>query len=220
MFTRKRKIAVFAETSTDEDLLGLMMAGDESAFTALYRRRHAGVYRFALQMSGSAEIAEDVTQEVFMTLVREARRFDAARGTLVSFLYGVARNHLRRLHEKSRPLVQLSGEHADEEASAAASIESTNAPHDPLSELVRNQTVERLRQCVLGLPPHYREVVVLCDLHEMSYAEAASVLNCAVGTVRSRLHRARSMLLERLRVDAATPSESEAEKVYPVRCLA
>ncbi|HZG51302.1 MAG TPA: sigma factor, partial [Pyrinomonadaceae bacterium] len=73
---------------SDEELLRLTAAGDADAFTALYRRRQAGIYRFALQMCGSQGIAEDVTQEVFMTLVREAQLFDPARGTLAAYLYG------------------------------------------------------------------------------------------------------------------------------------
>ena len=80
------------------------------------------------------------------------------------------------------------------------------APHenlvarpDPLGDLTRAESVEKLRQAVLALPAHYREVVVLCELHEMSYVEAAGALGCAVGTVRSRLHRARAMLAEKMR---------------------
>lgn len=205
-----------AEKPTDEELLTLMIAGDEQAFAALYQRRHAGVYRFALQMSGAAEIAEDVTQEVFLTLIREAARYDQARGTLASFLYGVARNHLRRVLEKSRPLVQWpEGEETGGDDDAL--VESVGENRDLLAELARDQMIGRLRQCVLALPAHYREVVVLCELHEMSYAEAAAVIGCAVGTVRSRLHRARGMLLARLRADAAR--EAETAQAY-TRCLA
>lgn len=61
------------------------------------------------------------------------------------------------------------------------------------------ETTSRVRQAIETLPENYREVVVLCELHEMSYEEAASALGCPVGTVRSRLHRARNILLEKLR---------------------
>jgi len=85
-------------TSSDQQLLARMLAGDEDAFTALYRRRQAAVYRFALQMTGNVVVAEDVKQEVFMTLIEHGARFDAERGSLPSFLYGIARNLvLRRL---------------------------------------------------------------------------------------------------------------------------
>ena len=75
----------------------------------------------------------------------------------------------------------------------------TDRTGDPLDELTRSELIEGVRQAVLALPQHYRETVVLCDLHELSYQETAAVLGCAVGTVRSRLHRARALLVERLR---------------------
>jgi RNA polymerase sigma-70 factor (ECF subfamily) len=99
--------------SQDLALLRRMMAGEEEAFTLLYRLRHPAIYRFALRMSGNAALAEDVTQEVFMTLIRDARRFDPTRGTLGGFLFGVARNHLRKRWEEDRRLVPLENESAD-----------------------------------------------------------------------------------------------------------
>src|SRR6202453_5084420 len=101
------------ETIDEGLLLRRMVAGDEAAFTLLYRRKHPAIYRFALHMSGNAAMAEDVTQEVFMTLIRDAKRFDPARGTLGGFLFGVARNHLRRRWEQERNSVPLP-ESADE----------------------------------------------------------------------------------------------------------
>ena len=83
---------------SDSELLRMMLAGDEESLSVLYRRRQGGIYRFALQMSGSKSIAEDVTQEVFLFLMRQGHIFDAARGALSAFLLGVARNYvLRRL---------------------------------------------------------------------------------------------------------------------------
>ena len=197
--------------TSDEDLLRLVMAGDEDAFTALYRRRQGGVYRFALQMSGSKTVAEDVTQEVFMTLIREAARYDAQRGTLAAYLYGVARNHVLRRFERERIFIQFTD--ASEDGEEVQAVADT----DPLGDLTRNEMVEAVRAAVLALPAHYREVVVLCDLHEMSYAEAANVIGCAVGTVRSRLHRARALLVEKLR---ATNDGKASSVVNPERCFA
>ncbi len=207
------------EHCSDEELLRLTGAGDADAFTALYRRRQAGIFRFALQMCGSEGIAEDVTQEVFMTLVgRESQLFDPSRGTLASYLYGIARNQVLRRLEKERHFVAIIDERM-EDGSGASSSGQLIAVHDPLVDLARNELIESVRLAVLALPAHYREVVVLCELHEMSYAEAATVLNCAVGTVRSRLHRARALLVEKLcefsHGDAAT-----APNVDPLRCFA
>jgi RNA polymerase sigma-70 factor (ECF subfamily) len=196
----------------DEDLLGLALAGNEAAFTALYRRRQQSVYRFALQMSGSRSVAEDVTQEVFLALVRDGRRFDPERGRLLAFLFGIARNHVLRRIERERFLTPISD--ADEGSQADAAL---TAASDPLTELTRGEMIARVRAAVLALPAHYREAVVLCDLNEMSYAEAAEVIGCAVGTVRSRLHRARQMLIDKLR---GTSDEASSTVAHPAGCFA
>lgn len=199
------KVMPVSTTPSDDELLRLMTAGDEEAFVTLYRRRQGGVYRFALHMSGSQTIAEDVTQEVFMVLMRESHGYDATRGTLSGYLYGIARNHVLRCLDRNRPFVPMAFE-GDEEA-AGAIDEQLIAPDDPLSDLTRGETIATVRQAILALPTHYREVVVLCELQELSYAEAAEVLCCAVGTIRSRLHRARALLIDRLRAtDQADPS--------------
>ena len=205
---------------SDEELLRLIMAGDADAFTTLYRRRQAGIYRFALQMCGSEGIAEDVTQEVFMTLVRrEPQIFDASRGTLVAYLYGIARNQVLRRLEKERHFVALVEDTAEDGNAATEQTATAAAAHDPLAELTRHELIESVQQAVLALPAHYREVVVLCELHEMSYAEAAGALGCAVGTVRSRLHRARALLVERLR-EVRQREAGVTEDFDPLRCFA
>ncbi len=183
-------------TLSDDELLRLVRAGDEEAFLALYRRRQGGIYRFALRMSGSESVAEDVTQEVFLTLVRGDGNYDAARGTFSAYLFGVARNQVFKRYEKDRLLAPSI---ENDEECEASTLDGLIAFADPLGDLTRRETIESVRQAVLALPPHYREVVVLCDLHEMSYADTAAALGCAVGTVRSRLHRARALLVERLR---------------------
>jgi RNA polymerase sigma-70 factor (ECF subfamily) len=212
------------ELIDDGLLLRRMIAGDQDAFTLLYRRKHPAIYRFALHMSGNCAVAEDVTQEVFMTLIRDAKRFDPGRGTLGGFLFGIARNHLRRRWEQERNSVPLP-ETADE--LDAIMSQSRNGSGDPASgghqailygngnghghdwgisafpvhrdEFVSHENVSRVRHAIATLPENYREVVVLCELDEMSYEDAANALDCPVGTVRSRLHRARALLLEKLR---------------------
>src|SRR5947207_2283905 len=177
---------------SDGELLERAAAGDEEAFTSLYRRRQGAVYRFALQMSGRRSVAEEMTQEVFLAVIRDAGKFDASRGSALSYLYGIARNQVLRRLDRDRPYVAIP-EEPDADAARWA------APEDTLGDLTRNETIESIRQAVLALPTNFREVVVLCDLHEMSYADAAAALDCALGTVRSRLHRARGMLLEKMK---------------------
>src|SRR5215210_5891728 len=202
-------------TPSDDELLRLMVAGDENAFVTLYRRRQGGIYRFALQMSGSETVAEDVTQEVFMVLMSEAKNYDPAKGSLTGYLYGIARNHVLRSLSRDRSFVSI-GEGHEEDGETAH--EQLIAQDDPLGDLTRSELIESVRQAVTNLPAHYREVVVLCDLHEMSYAEAAQVLNCAVGTIRSRLHRARSLLIEKLR--ATNDHGTDSSIVNSARCFA
>ena len=196
----------------DTELLDLMLSGNEEAFTALYRRRRDAIYQFALHMSGSQTLAEDVTQEVFMILIRQARALDPSRGTIAAYLCGIARNLVLRKLERDRLYVPITD--GDEDGSCS----HFTASGDPLGDLTHSETIETVRRAVGSLPPAYREVVVLCDLQEMSYVEAANILGCAVGTVRSRLHRARSLLIEKL--GANKEEKMTIEKCSTKRCFA
>jgi len=178
---------------SDGDLLRLLSAGNEKAFLEFYRRHQGAVYRFAFQMSGKSEIAEEVTQDVFLVAMNSATRYDSERGSVAAFLYGIARNFVLRTLERERPYLTVLDDPAGDYMGRVV------ADQDVFGELARHERLEILRKAVLALPPAYREVVVLCDLHERDYAEAADALGCAVGTVRSRLHRARALLAEKLR---------------------
>ncbi|HEY0544670.1 MAG TPA: RNA polymerase sigma factor [Pyrinomonadaceae bacterium] len=188
------RIKPVLQNPSDAELLRQMLAGDASAFASLYDRCQGGIYRFALRMCDSESIAQDVTHDVFLALMRDGEQYDPARGTLVAYLYGIARNRVFQLLKRERNFVSM-----DEDAEEFMWTEAAIAPDDPLVELSRNETIEAVRQAIMALPAHYREVVLLCNLHELSYEQAASVIGCAVGTVRSRLHRARLLLLEKLR---------------------
>jgi RNA polymerase sigma-70 factor (ECF subfamily) len=199
---------------SDNDLLRQMLAGDEDALAQLYRRRQASVYRFALQMSGSKSIAEDVTQEVFLFLMRQGHVFDPARGALSAFLLGVARNHVLRRLRVEHLLSPLADDNEDESGGFQVATELC-----PLEDLTRAETIENVRKAVLSLPPKYREVVVLCELQDVSYAETGEILGCAIGTVRSRLHRARALLLTKLR-PAESVADADSASVKSARCFA
>ena len=126
---------------SDEILLARMLDGDEAMFTALYRRRQGAIYRFALHMTRSVAIAEEVTQEVFIALIENGGRFDRSRGTLLSFLYGIARNRVLQRIEKDR------------RSEPAAAIEDRPSDEDMLDDLTRRETVEHVRRAVVSLPP-------------------------------------------------------------------
>jgi RNA polymerase sigma-70 factor, ECF subfamily len=200
---------------SDAELLRLMLVGEEKAFTELYRRHKGLVYRFALLMSGKASVAEEVTQEVFLALLRNGRRYDPERGSLKAYLCGAARNQVLLLMEKERPYVQLVEESDEGEAVQIAQLISGD---DPLGDCARNEANRLVRQAVLALPARYREVIVLCDFQEMSYAEAALALDCPIGTVNSRLHRGHALLLKKLR--AAVRLDSSAPDAQGMRCFA
>ena len=195
----------------DESLLTRMRSGDEDAFVTLYRRRQGGLYRFALNMSGSAAVAEDVTQEVFLALIREECGFDPVRGSLSGYLYGIARKLVLRHIERGRFDTELLSGIDDSTVPELAVVD------DPLMEITHRESIDGLRRAVLALPRRYREVVVLCDLEEVDYSDAAQVLGCPIGTVRSRLHRARALLLDKLQVSHPAPVADQSRKA--IRCL-
>lgn len=191
---------------SDPALVAGIHAADRTAFSEAFARYQSSVYRFARHMTGDAAVADDVTQEVFLALMRGPERFDPARGTLRGYLLGIARhavaNRLRERRWWSDPLDPL-----DPAADPPAA-------DDPLDELCRAQDVARVQAAVAALPPVYRDVLVSCDLLALSYDEAAASLGCPVGTIRSRLHRARRLVAATLRQAAAADGRSD------VRCLA
>ena len=202
----------------DDELLRLMLAGDADAFETLYERRQAGVYRFALRMSGSEFVAEDVTQDVFIALMRDGGQYDSTRGSLAAYLYGMARNRVLRRLERDRSFVSMSDD-AEEDNPLMSEMMSEKFINrqDPLAELTRNEVIDSVRQAILALPAHYREVVVLCNLQELNYEDAANIIGCPVGTVRSRLHRARTMLIEKLQT--IRKAEAPPRNLLSARCV-
>jgi RNA polymerase sigma-70 factor (ECF subfamily) len=185
---------------SDEDLIAAVAAGDREAFGALYGRRRPDVYRFALHMIGVPAAAEDVAQDVFLTVIREAARYTPGRSGVVAWLLGIARNHARR---------RLAARRYEPMPDAAS---EPGIIVDPADGIARGQQVEALRRALSALPLPYREAVVLCDLQELTYQDAAVVAGCAIGTVRSRLHRGRQILAATLRGErrafAARPAAS------------
>ena len=171
----------------DAALMGRLACGDPQALDPLYRRHKGLVYRFALLWSGSSATAADVTQEVFIHLLQRAGDYDATRGALSPWLLGIARNLVRRRATNTRHEVSHD---FDDATPPPADLDDFT----PDRALVQQQDLERLRRAITALPPHYRDVLVLVELAERSYAEVAAICGCELNTVRSRLFRARGLL--------------------------
>lgn len=180
-------------TETDDlDLLRALRQGQSQAFQTLYRRHRQGLYRFALLHGGRPELAADVVQEVFMGLLNDSYRFDPLRGMLGSFLYGVTRKLVLRQLEQHQRWVSDSSDD-DEQAEHA-----DDAAREPLARLLNDEAAERLRSGLARVAPHYREVLILYELHELPYQEIATICDLDLGTVRSRLSRGRAALSKAL----------------------
>lgn len=181
-----------ADSRPDAHLMARMSLGDRDAFAELFARHHRRVYRFAMQMTGSPDEAEDITQDVFMALAGAPSGYREARGALPTYLYGIARHVVARRvrRRRLRNEVDLG---AAEDGSACYVVQ------DPMADLATTERMAALRRALLALPSRYREVLVLCELHGLSYEEAADVIGRPIGTVRSRLSRGRRLLAERCR---------------------
>jgi RNA polymerase sigma-70 factor (ECF subfamily) len=188
---------MMTNTSTataDTELLRQMRAGTAAAFQALYQRHQGPLFRFALLRCGSGDTAADVVQEVFMGLLTDSFKFDPLRGQLQHFLFGVARNLILK-HEQPRQRLAALPVCGDEDEDT---LDIGSMDGEPLARLLDNETAEQVRHALALLPPHYRDAVILYDMHDLSYRDIAGICQVDIGTVRSRLSRGRAALAKRL----------------------
>lgn len=175
--------------ATDAALAARLARGDANALAPLYERHRGVVHRFALLWSGQAAVAADVTQDVFVHLLTHADAYDGGRGPLPPWLLGIARNFVHRRTGADARYVANDDDMPDVEAPAHQT---------PDASLELNRDLERLRAAIAALPPHYRDVLVLVELAERSYADTAAICGCELNTVRSRLSRARALIARTL----------------------
>ena len=197
-----------ADQEQEDVLLRRAAKGDEEAFSSLYRRHQAALYRFALRMTGNAWASEEIVQDVFMTLMRDPRKYDSTRGSLGGFLYGVARNRVMKHLERLPREIPL--EEKNEDGTGSGIVLKDLAT--PASWAEKREQLEQVRAAVLDLPAEFREAVVLCELEELSYEEAAKLAGCPIGTIRSRLHRGRALLMARLEMLRDAPRRATVAK--------
>jgi len=174
----------------DIGLLEAARRGDAGAFSGLFARYQGPIFRYAAHMCGR-DSADDIVQETFLTVLRGTGQYDPNRGPVGAYLFGIARHFvLKRM--TSRQTVSF-----DDEWDASA-ISADRDSSTVLDTLTREETIAAVRLAIRSLPPAYREAIVLCELQEMSYEAAAGIAECPVGTIRSRLHRAKTLLLAKL----------------------
>lgn len=167
-------------------------------FDRLVRDHHRRAFGFAYRMTGNREDAEDLTQEAFLRAFRALDRYDPER-PFDRWLYRIITNlFIDRLRSRpaSLPLSLDIPIESDDGDQVFSDIADDTA--DPSYIVMRETMDERLQNALNALPPQFRETVILTDVEGLSYDEAAELLNCAVGTIRSRLHRARVMMRESL----------------------
>lgn len=193
--------------SPDPALLRRAVAGDQDAFTEIYQRYHQVVYRFGCAMTGSEPAAEDITQEAFVALFRDLSRYDPNRAAFTTYLYGIVRNLSRERLRRERRFLSLDV--------LGSRNEAASYTPDPSGAMADAELASQVRLALGKLPARYRELIVLCDLHGLSYADTAVVVNISVAAVRSRLHRGRQILRRQL-TRIASPAVRRAG--HPERC--
>lgn len=178
-----------ANQLTDERLLAAAANGETTAFQILYERYRDPIFRFAYRLLGSIEAAEDVTHDCFLSLIKEAGRFDAEKASLRTYIYAAARNlATKRYHALSR-------ETAIDEL-AYEPVVADN--HGPMRRVLDNELAGEVASAVSSLPPLQREALVLFEYDDLSLAEIAQVVGAEAGTVKQRIFRARETLRARL----------------------
>jgi RNA polymerase sigma-70 factor (ECF subfamily) len=201
-------------TAEDADLVARLKRGDAAAAQELYERHGSALLRFGMAMSNCRQTAEDLVHDTFVELLRQPGRFDAERGSVQGYLFGIARHRLSRIARVSLRDSEVSArgvDGADEvtdlarDAVSGATAAGNEADagawasaDDTGEALDRARNIELVRAAVFNLPRVHREVIALCDLEELPYATVATILGCPIGTVRSRLNRARALLATRL----------------------
>jgi RNA polymerase sigma-70 factor (ECF subfamily) len=180
------------QQDSDPELLLAAQQGSSEAIGALYHRHGPLIYRFTLRLSRDSAVAEEITQEVFLALLRHADRYDSERGaSLSTWLCGIARRQLWRHLERAQRFVPI--DTPDEP------FDPPSPDDDPAQHLTRAEAIAAVREGLEDLPLLFKEVIILCELEELSYQQVSLILDIPIGTVRSRLHRARAQLATLLR---------------------
>jgi len=178
------------ERTTDELLLKEAGEGDQAAFLELYDRHRQPIFRFAYRLLGEVDIAEDVTHDCFLSLIRKPENFRPERAPLRTYLFAAARNlALKYFRDTGR---ETTLDEVTEEP-------QLSPRQEPLRKLLDEELAAEVRRAVFTLPPLQREALILFEYEELSLNEIAEITGADVGAVKGRLYRARERLKSILR---------------------
>lgn len=178
-----------ADQITDERLLERAANGDTAAFQILYERYRDGIFRFAYRLLGSAEAAEDVAHDCFLSLITEPGRFDSTRASLRTYLYAAARNLAAKRYNSFARETDIEG---------LAEEPRVSDRHGPIRRVLDNELAGEVERAIASLPPLQREALVLFEYEDLSLSEIAAVVGADSGAVKARLFRAREKLRVKL----------------------
>ena len=193
------------ERTTDELLLQKAVDGDQAAFLELYDRYRQPIFRFAYRLLGSVELAEDVTHDCFLSLIRKPENFRPERASLKTYLYAASRN--------------LALKHFRNNGREAGMDELTQEPQDsprrePLRRLLDEELADRVREAVFSLPPLQREALILFEYEGLSMNEVAEIAGTDAGAIKARLYRAREGLRRSLKPYLDSNQELNSGREY------
>jgi len=179
------------------------LAGDEKAYRELVERYQGQVYSLSLRMVRRAEDAEDLTQETFVRMFRALARYDPER-PFAAWLFTIA-SRLCIDHIRRRKVSPISLTQRERESDEEYEIEVEDPGLKPDEAAVHSEESERTSALIESLPPHYRIVVLLRHVQDLSYEEIAEALHLPLGTVKARIHRARALLKTRMEGERHEP---------------
>lgn len=186
----KLKKVTARDDRTDEELVGLLLAGHGDVFAEIYLRYYSRAFRLAYAMTGNRESAEDLTQEIFLRTYQKIGLFKGESG-FSTWFYRLAVNSSLNYRRRDRS-------RASEDATDMDSLVAPGPPRQMESKIYQKQIQSQVQRALLSLKPKWRVIVILKDIEGLSYEEIAERVNCSTGTIASRLNRARKLLAQKL----------------------
>ena len=190
--------SILVNVSVDEPLLRAARKGDPRAFQQLYEQHAPVVFRVAFRLLGNRLDAEDVTQEVFVTLYRRLGTFDF-RSSFQTWCYRITVNTCYDKMRKQQRRAAYQAGYVEDENGVPAKVQADHRP-EPVQRVLIQDLQRFVEQALARLHPDLRTALVLKEIEELSYQEIARIMACSQGTVASRLARARHQVAQYLRL--------------------